>query len=356
MIAFSIRHKWLVLAAAFLVACVGAVSLRSLPIDAFPDVTSVQVEIVSTAEGKSPLEVEKLVTYPVENVLRGLPGLTQLRSASKYGISVVTVVFKDGTDLYFARQQVSERLTEAREKLGDGIEIAMGPPATAMGEIYQYTLDTGRETESPAQLAEMRTLQDWVVSPILKSVAGVGDINSFGGYIKEYQVVALPDLMTQYNVSLKELYDAIGRNNSNVGGGLLESSGEQLLIRGLGLIKSAAELGDIVVADRGGSPVLVRDIARVREGHAVRQGASFIDGKKETVGGVVMMLKGENSRKVVGRVSKKVAEINASGVLPAGMKMKPFYTRDTVINSSVATIVKALAEGSAIVVVVLYLF
>ena len=356
MIAFSIRHKWLVLAAAFLVACVGAASLRSLPIDAFPDVTSVQVEIVSTAAGKSPLEVEKLVTYPVENVLRGLPGLTQLRSASKYGISVVTVVFKDGTDLYFARQQVSERLTEAREKLGEGIEIAMGPPATAMGEIYQYTLDTGRETETPAQLTEMRTLQDWVVSPILKSVAGVGDINSFGGFIKEYQVVALPDLMTQYNVSLKELYDAIGRNNSNVGGGLLESSGEQLLIRGLGLIKSAAELGDIVVADRGGSPVLVKDVARVREGHAVRQGASFIDGKKEAVGGVVMMLKGENSRKVVGRVSEKVAEINASGVLPAGMKMKAFYTRDTVINSSVATIVKALAEGSAIVVVVLYLF
>lgn len=353
---FSIRHKWLVLSAAFIIACVGAAALRTLPIDAFPDVTSVQVEIVSTAPGKSPLEVEKLVTYPVENSLRGLPGLTQLRSASKYGISVVTVVFKDGTDLYFARQQVSERLTEARESLGEGIEIAMGPPATAMGEIYQYTLETGRPDETPAQLADLRTLQDWVVAPLLKSVAGVGDINSFGGYIKEYQVVALPERMTQYGVSLKELYDAIGRNNSNVGGGLLEASGEQLLIRGLGLIKNTAELGEIVVADRGGSPVLIRDVARVQEGHAVRQGASYIDGKKEAVGGVVMMLKGENSREVVGRVQEKVVEMNASGLLPAGMKINPFYTRDTVINSSVSTIVKALAEGSAVVVVVLYLF
>ncbi|HAF95496.1 MAG: cytochrome-c peroxidase [Elusimicrobia bacterium GWF2_52_66] len=353
---FSIRHKWLILSASFIIACVGAAALRTLPIDAFPDVTSVQVEIVSVAPGKSPLEVEKLVTYQVENALRGLPGLTQLRSGSKYGISVVTVVFKDGTDLYFARQQVSERLTEAREKLGDGIEITMGPPATAMGEIYQYTLETGRDTETAVELAELRTLEDWVVSPILKSVAGVGDINSFGGYIKEYQVVALPGRMTQYGVSLKELYDAIGRNNSNVGGGLLETSGEQLLIRGLGLIKNATELGEIVVADRGGTPVLVKDLARVQEGHAVRQGASYIDGKKEAVGGVVMMLKGENSRQVVARVQEKVAEINAGTLLPASLKITPFYTRDTVINSSVRTIVKALAEGSAIVVVVLYLF
>ncbi|MDP2865312.1 MAG: CusA/CzcA family heavy metal efflux RND transporter, partial [Elusimicrobiota bacterium] len=228
--------------------------------------------------------------------------------------------------------------------------------ATAMGEIYQYTLDTGREDETPAQLAELRTLQDWVVAPLLKSVGGVGDINSFGGYIKEYQVVALPDRMTQYGVSLKEVYDAIGRNNSNVGGGLLEASGEQLLIRGLGLIKTPSELGEIVVAQRGSAPVLVKDVARVQEGHAVRQGASYIDGKKEAVGGVVMMLKGENSRAVVGSVQEKVAEINASGLLSAAIKIKPFYTRDTVINSSVKTIVKALAEGSAIVVVVLYLF
>ena len=355
-LSFSVRHKWLVLSAAFLTACGGAAALRTLPIDAFPDVTGTQVEIVSTAPGKSPLEVEKLVTSQVENSLRGLPGLTQLRSASKYGISVVTVVFKDGTDLYFARQQVSERLTEAREKLGEGIEIAMGPPATAMSEIYQYTLETGRVTETASELTELRTLEDWVVAPLLKSVEGVGDINSFGGYIKEYQVVALPDRMTQYGVSLKEVYDAIGRNNSNVGGGLLEASGEQLLIRGLGLIKNAAGLGEIVVADRGGSPVLIKDIARVQEGHAVRQGASYIDGKKEAVGGVVIMLKGENSREVVKRVQEKAAEINASGLLPAEIKLAPYYTRDTVIDSSVRTIVKALAEGSAIVLVVLYLF
>jgi cobalt-zinc-cadmium resistance protein CzcA len=353
---FSIRHKWLTLAAAALLALGGALSLRTLPIDAFPDVTSVQVEVVSVAPGRSPLEVEKLITYQVENSLRGLPGLTQLRSASKYGISVVTAVFEDGTDIYFARQQVSERLAEAREKLGGSVEIAMGPPATAMGEIYQYTLDTGRPDETQLQLADLRTVQDWVISPVLKSVAGVGDVNSFGGYIKEYQVVARPERLAQYGVGLKDVYEAIGRNNSNVGGGLLETGGEQLLIRGLGLIRNPEELGEIVVAERGGAPVLVKDVAQVREGHAVRQGASYINGQKEVVGGVVMMLKGENSREVVKRVQRKVAEMNAAGLLPAGVTIKPFYSRDSVINSSVGTITRALAEGSAIVVVVLYLF
>ena len=321
-ISFSIRHKWLVLSAVFIAACVGAAALRSLPIDAFPDVTSVQVEIVSTAPGKSPLEIEQLVTYKVENSLRGLPGLTQLRSASKYGISVVTAVFKDGTDLYFARQQVSERLIDAREKLGADIAIAMGPPATAMGEIYQYTLESGRRDETPEQLAELRTLQDWVVSPLLKSVNGVGDVNSFGGYIKEYQVMVLPERMAQYGIGLREIYDAIGRNNSNVGGGLLEVSGEQLLIRGIGLIKNTSELEGIVVGNRGNVPVLIRDLARVRQGHAVRQGASYVDGKKEAVGGVVIMLKGENTGEVVARVQEKVAEMNASGLLPLGDKNK----------------------------------
>ena len=355
-ITFSIRHKWLVLAATLFSACVGAAALRSIPIDAFPDVTSVQVEVVSTAAGKSPLEIEQLVTYKVENSLRGLPALTELRSTSKYGISVVTAVFKDGTDLYFARQQVAERLTEAREKLGEGIEIVMGPPATAMGEIYQYTLETGRQAETPVQLAELRTLQDWVIAPMLKSVSGVGDVSSFGGYIKEYQVTVLPERMAQYGVGLKEVYDAVARNNSNVGGGLLEVAGEQLLIRGIGLIENIQGLESIVVGSRGGVPVMVRDVARVQEGHAVRQGASYIDGKKEAVGGVVIMLKGENTGEVVARVQEKVADINASGMLHSGISIKPFYTRDVVIKNSVKTIVVALAEGAAIVVVVLYLF
>jgi len=355
-ISFSIRHKWLVLSTAALVAVAGIFALRSLPIDAFPDVTNVQVEVVTTAPGKSPLEIEKLVTYQVENSLRGIPGLTQLRSTSRYGLSVVTAVFKDGTDLYFARQQVSQRLGEVSGSLGEGAEVSMGPVATAMGEIYQYTIETGRETENPDQLAELRTLQDWVVTPVLKGVEGVSEVNAFGGYIKEYQVIALPERLTQYGVGLQELYDAIGKNNSNVGGGILEAGGEQFFIRGLGLIKNTTELGEIVVATRGGSPVLVRDLARVETGHSVRQGASFMNGNKEVVGGVVMMLKGANSREVVKSVQEKVKEINAAGVLPAGLKLVPFYTRDTVINASISTIARALSEGSVIVLVMLYIF
>ena len=355
-ISFSIRHKWLVLSTAALVAAAGIFALRSLPIDAFPDVTNVQVEVVTTAPGKSPLEIEKLVTYQVENSLRGIPGLTQLRSTSRFGLSIVTAVFKDGTDLYFARQQVSQRLGEVSGKLGEEAEVSMGPVATAMGQIYQYTIETGRETETPDQLGELRTLQDWVVTPVLKSVEGVSEVNAFGGYIKEYQVVALPERMTQYGVGLQELYDAIGKNNSNVGGGILEAGGEQFFIRGLGLIKTTQELGEIVVATRGGAPVLVRDIARVETGHSVRQGASIMNGKKEVVGGVVMMLKGANSREVVKSVQEKIKEINAAGVLPAGLKLVPFYTRDTVINASISTIARALTEGSVIVLVMLYIF
>ena len=226
-IAGSIRQRWLVVFGAVLFLVLGVFAIRGLPIDAFPDVTNVQVEVVCTASGKSPLEIEKFVTYPVENALRGVPGMTQLRSVSKYGISVVTAVFKDGTDIYFARQQVSERLGETRERFGAGIEVTMGPIATAMGEIFQYTLDAPGLDASESSLSELRTLQDWVVAPLLKGVEGVNEVNSFGGYIKEYQVVALPDRIAQYGVDLKSLYEAVARNNSNVGGGILEAGGEQ---------------------------------------------------------------------------------------------------------------------------------
>ncbi len=355
-IAGSIRQRWLVVFGAVLFLVLGVFAIRGLPIDAFPDVTNVQVEVVCTASGKSPLEIEKFVTYPVENALRGVPGMTQLRSVSKYGISVVTAVFKDGTDIYFARQQVSERLGETRERFGAGIEVTMGPIATAMGEIFQYTLDAPGLDASESSLSELRTLQDWVVAPLLKGVEGVNEVNSFGGYIKEYQVVALPDRIAQYGVDLKSLYEAVARNNSNVGGGILEAGGEQHIIRGIGRIRNAADIERIVVATRKGSPVIVKDVAQVRIGHAVRQGASFQDGKREVVGGVVMMLRGANSRSVVKEVESKVHEINASGVLPAGVVIRPFYTRETVIMDSIRTIIKALGEGSLIVVAAVYLF
>jgi cobalt-zinc-cadmium resistance protein CzcA len=355
-IAGGIRQRWLVVFATALFAAWGAFAIRALPIDAFPDATSVQVEVVCTASGKSPLEIEKFVTYPVENAMRGVPGMTQLRSVSKFGISVITAVFKDGTDIYFARQQVAERLGEVRERFGDGVEVTMGPIATAMGEIYQYTLDAPGMAASADSLAELRTLQDWVVSPLLKGVEGVNEVNSFGGFIKEYQVVALPDRIAQYGVDLKSLYEAVANNNSDVGGGILETGGEQHVIRGIGRIRGTADIERIVVATRKGTPVLVKDVAQVRIGHAVRQGASFKDGKREVVGGVVMMLRGANSREVVCAIKDKVREINGSGVLPAGVSITPFYTRDAVIGESIRTIIKALGEGSLIVIVAVYLF
>ncbi|HAH07429.1 MAG TPA: CusA/CzcA family heavy metal efflux RND transporter [Elusimicrobia bacterium] len=355
-IAGAIRHRWLVLFGTALVSIGGLFAVRELPIDAFPDVTNVQVEVVCTAPGKSPLEIEGFVTTPVENSLRGVPGMTGLRSVSKYGISVITVVFKDGTDIYFARQQVSERLGEIRERFGKGVEVTIGPIATAMGEIYQYTLDAPGLEASADSLAELRTLQDWVIAPLLKGVDGVNEVHSFGGYIKEYQVVALPDRIAQYGVDLKSLYEAVARNNSNVGGGILEAGGEQHLIRGIGRIRGTEDIERIVVATRKGSPILVKDVAQVRIGHAVRQGASFQDGKREVVGGVVMMLRGADSRRVVREVERKVREINGSGVLPAGTAVRPFYTRDTVITESIRTISKALGEGSLVVVAAVYLF
>ncbi|MDD4005290.1 MAG: CusA/CzcA family heavy metal efflux RND transporter [Elusimicrobiaceae bacterium] len=282
--------------------------------------------------------------------------MTRVKSVSKYGIAVVTAVFKDSTDIYFARQQVSERLGEARAKLGTGVEITLGPVATAMGEIYQYTLEDSGSGDSPRRLADLRTLQDWVVAPLLKSIDGVSDVSSFGGYLKEYQVTALPQRLAQYGVSLKEIYDAIESNNSNVGGGVLEIAGEQLLVRGLGMIKSPEDLGKIVVASRNGVPVLISDVARVAAGSAVRQGASFKNGEKEVVGGVVMMLRGADSMAVVRRVEAAAAEINRTGVLPPGTKIYPLYTRSTVVSESIKTILRALAEGSVIVIAVLYVF
>ncbi|MFA6583834.1 MAG: CusA/CzcA family heavy metal efflux RND transporter [Elusimicrobiaceae bacterium] len=353
---FSIRHKWLVLVSAVLSAVWGVVSLAGMPLDALPDVTSVQVEVVSTAPGKSPLEIEKNVTYHIEAALRGIPQMTQLRSVSKYGISVVTAVFKDGTDIYFAREQVLERLSEVRGELGPGITTSMGPVATAMGEIYQYTLETEDKNPSVETLTELRTLQDWVVAPLLKNVEGVSEVNSFGGYIKEYQIVAQASAMAQYGVDLNALYAAVERNNANVGGGILETEGEQYFIRGLGQVKSAGEIGNIVVLARKGVPVLLKDVAKVKIGYAVRQGASFENGEKEVVGGVVMMLRGANGRVVTKAVEEKVKEINESRVLPQGVRLKAYYTRSDIILGSVKTMARALGEGSVIVIIVLYVF
>ena len=355
-VSFSLKQKLLVIVIIAFILGMGVYSTMTLPIDAFPDVTNVQVELVSLAPGRSPTEVEKFVTYPVEVAMRGLPKLTQLRSLSKYGISVITVVFEDNTDTYFARQLVLERLIEVKENLPAGVETSLGPISTAMGEIYQYTLESDNVNETPEHLTELRTIQDWIVSPILKNIPGVNEVNSIGGYIKQYQVDVHPQALVKYGLALKDVFNAIQNNNANAGGGFLEQNSEQYLVRSLGLIKSVEDVRNIVLKSYEGTPVLIRDVANVMIGQSVRQGAALKDGKKEVVGGVVMMLKGSNGREVVSAVKKKVAEINNSNVLPSGIKIKPYYDRTELIQDSVKTVSESLAEGAILVIIILFLF
>jgi heavy metal efflux system protein len=358
-ISFTLKQRLLVLLVMALVITAGVYSFLKIPIDAFPDVTNIQVEVLSSAPGLAPLEVEKFVTYPVEMAMRGLPRLAQLRSVSKYGLSVITIVFEDGVDIYFARQLVHERVSEAKDKVPPGIEITMGPVSTAMGEIYQYTLEGPMPSDPDAQvryLTDLRTVQDWTLAPILKSIPGVNEINSFGGYIKQYQVIADPEKLLKYELSLNEIADALKRNNLNVGGNVLDSDARQYLVRGVGLLQSVDDIQNIILKAEGGTPVFMRDVADVRVGQAVRQGASVKDGKGEVVGGIVMMLRGANSREVVRQIERQVDEINASNILPMGLKIKPFYKRSDIVNKSVQTVTDALLLGSLFVVFILYLF
>jgi heavy metal efflux system protein len=336
----------------------GIFAFKTMPIDAFPDVTNVQVEIVSNAPGLSPLEIEKFVTYPVEMSMRGLPGLKLMRSITKYGIAVVTLVFNDDVDTYFARQLVFERLTAAKEKLPAGVDCEMGPVATAMGEIYQYTLEGNvpkTEEERVKYFTELRTLQDWVIAPILKGLVGVNEINSFGGFLKQFNVSLDPDKLLTYKLSVNDVYDAIQKNNQNVGGNIIERLSEQFIVRGIGLIRNEKDIENIILKSPDGVPIFVKDVADVKVSHAIRQGSSFKDGTGEAVGGIVMMLKGENSLDVVKRVQEKVKEINSGNVLPANIKITPYYERSEIVGKSIQTVVRALAEGAILVVIVLYL-
>ncbi len=354
----ALRRRALVLAGVALLVGLGVWSLLRIPIDAFPDVTNIQVEVLSTVPGLSPPEVERFVTYPVETAMRGLPRLDQIRSVSKAGLSVVTVVFEDGVDVYFARQLVLERLIEVRERVPEGTGIAMGPVSTAMGEVYQYTLAGERPAgmDEMAWLTEVRTVQDWVLAPLLKSIPGVSEINSFGGAIKQYQVVVDPDRLHAYDLTLAEVGQALRRNNLNVGGNILEHGEQQYLVRGVGLLQTVGDIGAVVLKTDRGTPVLVRDVARVRTGQAVRQGGAVKDGKGEVVGGVVMMLRGANGRDVVRAIERRVAELNGSGVLPLGLRLEPYYKRSDIIDRAIHTVTEALLIGSVLVVFVLYLF
>jgi len=358
LIEYTLKQKGMVIFLSLLIVTIGLYSYWKLPIDAFPDVTNIQVEVVSHADGLSAIEIERNVTYPIEMAMRGLPDIEQMRSVTKFGLSIVTIVFKDNVDIYFARQLVFERLAEARENVPKGVEIGMGPIGTAMGEIYQYTLE-GTMPDDPQKkipyLTNLRTIQEWIITPQLKSVAGVNEINSFGGYFKQYQVIVSPEKLLQHGVTAEDVFSAIENNNENVGGNLLERGADQFIVRGVGLIKDVNDIENIVLKSTGGTPTSIRDVAQVKIGEAVRMGAAMKNGKDECVGGIVMMLRGANSRDVVRLVEEKVREINENNMLPDGIRIVPYYDRSDIVDASVSTVNKALIEGALLVLIILYL-
>jgi cobalt-zinc-cadmium resistance protein CzcA len=348
-IAFALRNRVLVLALTGLLIGVGIWSALRLPIDAVPDTTNVQVQINTNAPALSPIEVERQITLPVELAMFGLPDLEEIRSISKFGLSQVTVVFKDGTDIYFARQQVQERLQQAREEIPEGFGTPeMGPISTGLGEIFQYSIEAGQ-----MDATEIRTLQDWIIAPQLRGVPGVAEVNSFGGFEKQYQVLVRPEALVQYDLTLKQVLDAVAANNVNAGGGYITKGAEQLVIRGVGQVQDLDQIRNIVVTSRDGTPVRVGDIADVVIGHTIRQGAVTKNGRGEVVTGIVMMRMGANSRTVVERVKERFAEV--AKTLPKGVKLEAFYDRTELVDRTIHTVAKNLIEGAALVVAVLFL-
>jgi cobalt-zinc-cadmium resistance protein CzcA len=340
-----------------LMAGVGIASYQKLPIDAVPDITNVQVQINSAAAGFSPLETEQRITFPIETAMAGLPGMQQTRSLSRSGLSQVTVIFKDGTDLFFARQLVNERLQTAREQLPAGIETAMGPISTGLGEIFLWTVEAEdgalKEDGTPYTPTDLRVIQDWIIKPQLRNVPGVAEINTIGGFAKEYQIAPDPKRLAAYNLTLSDLVTALERNNANVGAGYIERSGEQLLIRAPGQVASIDDIANIVITSVEGTPIRVRNVAQVEIGRELRTGAATENGR-EVVLGTVFMLIGENSRSVSQAVAKKLESINRS--LPAGVVAVTVYDRTDLVEKAIATVKKNLFEGALLVVAVLFLF
>ena len=355
----ALKQRLIVAVIAAVLLVFGLDAARKLSVDAFPDVTNIQVQIATEAPGRSPEEVERFATVPLEVAMTGLPGLEEMRSLNKPGLSLITLVFNDKTDVYFARQLVMERLLEVGSRLPPGITPVLGPVSTGLGEVYQYTLertDDGDRALTEEALMQRRVAQDWVVRPLLRSIPGVAEINSQGGYAKQYQVLVNPDKLRHFGLSIADVYQAIGRNNANAGGGVLPQYAEQYLIRGVGLVRDLEDLRVIVLREKDGVPVFVRDVAEVQIGHEVRQGAVIKNGVTEAVGGVVMMIAGGNAKEVVSRIKARVDEINAKGMLPDGLKIAPYYDRSELVDAALWTVTKVLLEGVVLVVVVLFLF
>jgi len=356
-IRFSVAQRWLVLVLALAVAVIGILDFRRLPIDAVPDITNVQVQINTGVQALSPVEVERRITFPIEWAMGGIPDVEQVRSLSRYGLSQVTVIFKDGTDIHFARQLVNQRLQEAKESLPPGLaEPTMGPIATGLGEIFMWAVeaDSGavKEDGSPYTPSDLRTIQDWVVKPQLRTVPGVTEVNSIGGYERQYHVNPDPNRLLAHGLTFRDLFEALARNSSNAGGGYIEHHDEQYLIRSTGLVQSVADIKNIVIGTSDGAPLRIRDVAQVAMGRELRTGAATENGGEVVIGTAIMLL-GENSRTVSRRVAARMEEVNRT--LPAGTRARTLYDRTYLVDATLETVKKNLLEGALLVVAVLFL-
>jgi cobalt-zinc-cadmium resistance protein CzcA len=357
LIALSIANRWIVMVAIAAFIAFGIYQYKQLPIDAVPDITNVQVQVNTQAPGYSPLEVEQRVTFLIETAMAGLPKLSQTRSVSAYGLSQVTIVFEDNTDIYWVRQLVNERLQEAKGQLPEGVTPELGPISTGLGEIYLYTVNAASDARKADGTAytptDLRAIQDWVIRPQLRQVTGVSEVNSIGGNAKQYQVAPSPARLLAYKVTLADLIKALQSNNLNVGAGYIERNGEQFLVRVPGQLAGIDAIKRTVITTRGNAPITVQDVADVTIGRELRTGAATQDAH-ETVIGTAMMLIGENSRVVSERVAERLTEINKR--LPAGVSAKPVYDRTVLVNKTIATVQKNLIEGAVLVIVVLFIF
>jgi len=350
LVAFSLAQRWLVLIAVIALSAMGLYNYQKLPIDAVPDITNVQVQINTEAPGYSPLEAEQRITFPVETAMAGIPYLDYTRSISRYGLSQVTVVFKDGTDIYLARQLINERLSEVKEQLPAGIEPAMGPIATGLGEIFMYTVSSKEGSELNPM--ELRTVQDWIVRPQLRNTPGVVEVNTIGGYTRQFHVLPDPDKLLAYDLTMQEIMAALARNNLNTGAGYIERFGAQYLVRSPGQLASLDDIRAITVAKRDGVPIKLERIAEITLGSELRTGAATQNGD-EVVLGTVFMLMGENSRVVASAAAQRLEEIKPS--LPEGVELNPLYDRTDLVDKTIATVQKNLAEGALLVIVILFL-
>lgn len=356
-IRFAIDQRWLTLMMVLAIAVLGVFSYQKLPIDAVPDITNIQVQINTTAPGYAPLETEQRITYPIETVMAGLPKLEQTRSISRYGLSQVTVIFEEGTDIFFARQLVNERIQQAKEKLPNGILPEMGPTSTGLGEIFMWTVEAKegalKADKTPYTPMDLREVQDWIIKPQLRNVPGVNEINTIGGYVKQYQVAPSAEKLIARGLSIDDLVQALENNNANIGAGYIEKSGEQYLIRVPGQVKDMVDISNIVVSAKAGVPIRISDVADVMIGSEARSGAAT-ENSQEVVLGTVFMLTGENSRTVSAAVEKKLGEINKS--LPTGIIAKTVYNRTILIDKAINTVKKNLLEGAILVIAILFIF